>query len=166
MTGPKQHGRFGKDRHFELVKKALIHIIDRYWETFGVIQVENASIDMHASLTSRTDLDLTWHDAGHYTLHPDILVSIKQSEPPTGRALPDAKNSKVILVECETSQNGLLKDELRLTAYKLLRLRQPDKNKMMMYIALPSELKGKIEKPECFNDLLFFGLQTENGAEK
>lgn len=154
----EQHGKFGTDRHFELVKKALIHVIDKYWETFGVIQVENANISMHASLTSRTDLDLTWHDSGTYNLHPDILVSIKQSEPPTGRALPDAKNSKVILVECETSPNGLLKDELRLTAYKLLRMRLSDKSKLMMYLAFPSELKGKVEKPDIFNDLLFFDL--------
>lgn len=155
-----QHGKYGKEEHFALTKKALIHVIDRYWETFGVIQVENASINMHASLTSRTDLDLNWRDSGTYTLHPDILVSIKESEPPTGRALPDAKNSKVIIVECETSPHGLLKDEMRLTAYKLLRLRNPDKNNLMIYIALPSELKGKIEKPESFNDLWFFDLDT------
>ena len=28
-------GKLGGDRHFELVKKALLHVIEKYWETFG-----------------------------------------------------------------------------------------------------------------------------------
>lgn len=154
----EQHGKFGKGRHFKLVKKALIHTIDKYWETFGTIQVENKAIWMRASLSgmastiSRLD--------GDYKLHPDISVVIQQKHPDES-----IKFKKTIIVECETSLNGLLKDEMRLTAYKLLRMGTPDKNKLMMYIALPSELKGKANKPDYFNDLLFFNLKFSGGGK-
>lgn len=152
----EQHGKFGKDRHFGLVKKALLHVIDKYWETFGTIQVENKTIWMHASLSgmistmSRLD--------GDYKLHPDISVVIQQKHPDES-----IKYEKTIIVECETSPNGLLKDEMRLTAYKLMRLGTHDRNKLMMYIALPSELKDKITKPECFNDFWFFDVPKNEG---
>lgn len=144
----KQHGKFGKDRHFELTKKALIHVVDNYWETFGIIKVENTSISMHASLDGVEYISTR----GEYDLHPDIVMTIKRHDP---GILP---SEKIVIVECETSTNGLLKDEMRLTAYKLLRLRTSDKNKLMMYLAFPSELKGKVSKPECFNDLWFFDI--------
>ena len=151
--GSNSRGKFGKDKHFELTKKALIHVIDKYWETFGIIQVENATITMDAHLSSGLMFTLG-ADAvrGQYDLHPDITVSIKEK-------YPDSRTvDKIIIVECETSPRGLLEDEMRLTAYKLLRLRIQDKNKLMMYIALPSEFKGKAEKPESFNDLWFFDV--------
>lgn len=157
MDNEKQHGKFGKDKHFALVKKALLHVIDRYWESFGTIRVENETIAMHARFAG------TYFGgwAGEYNLHPDIAITLQNNE---NRIVETEKSEKLIVVECETTANGLLKDELRLTAYKLLRLRTPDKTKLMMYLALPSELKDKIEKPECFNDIWFFDVP--NGDER
>ncbi len=153
----EQHGKFGKGRHFELVKKALLYVIDKYWETFGTIQVENKTIWMHASLSGMSST-MSRLD-GDYKLHPDISVVIQQKHPDES-----IKFEKTIIVECETTLNGLLKDEMRLTAYKLMRLGTQDRNKLMMYVALPSELKGKVDKPEIFNDLLFFDVSNAGGA--
>lgn len=153
--GSNSRGKFGSDRHFRLTKKALLHVIDKYWETFGVIQVENKTIWLNASLSGVSStmgrLD------GNYKLHPDISVVIQQKHPDES-----IKSEKTIIVECETTLNGLLKDEMRLTAYKLMRLGTQDRNKLMMYVALPSELKGKVDKPEIFNDLWFFDVGAED----
>ena len=105
---------------------------------------------------------------GNYNLNPDIVIVIEKKTPHDGEIIRNlyGHEEKVIIVECETSTTNLLKDEMRLTAYKLLRLGTPDKNKLMMYVAFPSELKGKVEKPECFNDLLFFDVpKNEEGPQ-
>jgi len=160
MKQTRQRGKFGTNRHFELVKKALVYAIDRYWETFGTIIVESAKISMHACVHAS---HIGLHDfsnpidAGHYDLHPDIVIQLRESEKSANSGVDCGK--KAIIIECETTDNNLLKDELRLTAYKLLRMRTPDRSKLMMYIALPLEFEGRVEKPECFNDLLFFNME-------
>lgn len=88
-----------------------------------------------------------------YEFHPDIVVNIAAGK--------NNKADKTIIVECETTPNGMLKDDTRMTAYKLLRLQNLDTNKLMMYLAMPSEFKGKIEKPDFFNDLWFIDLKPE-----
>ena len=141
-----QAGKFGKIKHFRLIKKSLLFALEKYYEKFAVIQVENHEIIMGASLGG------AWTYDGQYKLHPDIVITFKERD--EGYAKP-----KTIVVEAETSLNGLLKSEMRLTAYKLLRLNHPDKSQFMLYIALPTQLKGKAKKPEPFNDFWYFDIE-------
>lgn len=153
MEEDKQQGKFGKKKHFKLIKITLLHIIDKYYERFGVIRLENTEITMEA----RLGIGFLGFRGAEYTLHPDIVMEIKEN----GNS--DTVN-KTIIVECETTENNLLKDEMRLTAYKLLRLKNNDGKKLMMYIAFPKKLKGKVKKPECFNDLWFFDIEKQEGS--
>lgn len=160
MTGRSEHqdvqqGKFGKEKHFRLVKKSLLYLIDRYWDKFGVIRVENATISVSADISS----DITsFHSmrgyegeyTGAYTLHPDISLTLAGTR--------DDSPKKLIIVECETSPAGMLKDRTRMTAYHLIRLKQEDRTRLHMYLAMPKEFKGKVKKPEDFNDLWFFDM--------
>jgi len=151
-----QAGKFGKIKHFLLVKKALLQVIDRYYEKYAVIMVENQKVSMNASLHFYSHFT---SPRGSYELHPDITLAIRDKDD------DDDNRIRMIVVECETSSTGLLTNEMRMTAYRLLRLGTPDRSKLMMYIAFPSELKGKIKKPEAFNDLWFFDLEAAHVPE-
>ncbi len=63
------------------------------------------------------------------------------------------------MVECETRHDGLLRDDMRLVAYDMLRIANPDRDKLKLYVAFPEELRGEVEKPECFNDVWFFDVK-------
>lgn len=147
----KQFGKYGKKGHLKLIKATLLHIIEKYYETFGVIKVENTKITMGATIG---DYFHTYGE-GTYSLHPDIALTTNLVN---GMGTENPK--KIIVVECETTPYGLLKDEMRLTAYKLLRLDKRDTKKYMLYISMPIEFKGKVEKPDFFNDIWFFDIDS------
>lgn len=150
------HGKYGTEKHRELIKEAMHFITDRYFNRYGPfkLEVENNTISASASMSG--------HRYGYsrdtdYELNPDILCQILEAE--------GGDIKKELVVECETSKYNMLSNEMRMTAYKLLRLKHSDKSKFMMYIVFPEELKGKVEKPECFNDLWFFDVSDASEEE-
>lgn len=140
------HGRFGGNEHYRLIQMALHRVVNRYYEKNARIAVENESLEFSSSISSMG------YRGGGYSekeIHPDIFVEMKSGE--KGMA-----EDKTILVECETSKSNMLTNDLRMAAYNLLRQGNKDRNQLMLYIAFPKRLEGKVEKPAWANDLWFF----------
>lgn len=144
------HGRFGGDEHYELIQKSLHKIVDRYYEKNARIAVENETLEFRSTLGSRGIGGRFWSEK---ELHPDIVVQMEPGE-------AGMETQKTVVVECETSTNNLLTNTVRLATYTVLREGQ-DKNELMIYLAFPEALRGKVEKPDWANDLWFFEVGGE-----
>jgi len=155
----KQYGKYGKAGHFNLVKRSLIHAVNRYWERAHLIQVEKETIQLGARMRVRSGI-YDDYSKGVYEVHPDLCLIVLGAKDEEKRGYGNSEMSSIIIVECETTATNMLKNEMRLLAYQMLRLRYPDRGKIKMYIALPLELKGKVKKPEAFNDLWFFDMNS------
>ena len=147
-------GRFGKAGHQLLIKKALLKLIERYDGQYGTIRIDRESIEMRAGMGSYSGISHFSSDGIKFI--PDIMMEFYGEPDKYG----EKKFQKKIIVECETTDKHLLKNKKKLVAYELLRLTQKDGIKLMIYLAMPKEFKGTIEKPESFNDIWFFDLNT------
>jgi hypothetical protein len=162
----KQYGKYGKEKHFKLVKAALIQLINKYYDKFAVISVEKQAIGMQANMGYHS-IDMLNSEKMSYTLYPDIYCAIRPvEEKVNGLKINYAESKgKVVIIEAETTDTNLLANEMRLTVYKLLRMRYPDKQQFMIYLVMPIEFKGKVLKPDFFNDIWFFDLDKGEFAE-
>lgn len=147
----EEMGKFGTTKHIFLIKQALLKLIDLYYVRHAKITIENHKIGL--TVGGAGESHGVWASKDFY---PDISASIEDVS--MNSFLIDGKNYKKILVECETGKNNLLADHERITAYTLLKIQNPD---LAIYLVLPSELKGKVKKPEFFNDTWYFDVPKD-----
>jgi len=147
------HGKLGGDKHYQLIKKSAIRLIDNYYNRYSQLTIENSDISVSSRLGQAFDSHFP-SIRGKRDLEPDIMMVTNSAK--RGKNEETSDTQKVIIVEAETTKDNLLNDSFRLTAYKLLREAKKDKNKLMLYIAFPEKLKGLVDKPGFFNDLWFF----------
>lgn len=148
------YGSFGGTKHYGLIKAATLRVIDRYYEKYSRVVIENTELSLEARNQVEFGSSMP-HFSHTKEINPDVSMA---TEP--GKS--DERQKKLIIVECETRADGLLVDQHRLTAYDLLRLGRQDRSTLMLYIAFPESLRGEVEKPDAFNDLWFFDVEARD----
>jgi len=143
------------EAHKKLVKMALKRAVDEYddiciinmHEMIGSIsaelKVENIAYDSYGSERRRA----------HKGFVPDIVLGVFKR-----LKNPDRTRVKLTAIECETTKHGILKDTYRLTAYKLLKIKQDEDDgglRFELILAIYDDL-GLDETPKPFDKVWKF----------
>lgn len=149
----QEMGKYGTEKHIQLIKKALLVVVDKYYVKHSKISIENHKMSLNVGSRGSDNYGVY----ANKDFFPDICIEIVDVS--DDWIMSGEKKYKKIFVECETTLDNLLRDEERLTAYKLLKIQNPD---IMLYLVLPSKFKGKAKKPDFFNDIWYFDVEEPN----